>query len=129
MGKVEKATQRSLSAQSRRKKWGTRDNIFYKSKSGKITNMSNYTASQFHSAYSKILGGKSSGSSGGSGGGSYSSSLANKMTQISRRAENSLKAESSLSKNNQVPSLETLDKKELVKILSQALLRQGKGGH
>lgn len=121
MGKVEKATQRSLSAQSRRKKWGTRDNIFYKSKSGKITNMSNYTASQFHSAYSKILGGKS--------GGSYSSSLTNKMTQISRRAENSLKAESSLSKNNQVPSLETLDKKELVKILSQALLRQGKGGH
>ena len=129
MGKVEKATQRSLSAQSRRKKWGTRDNIFYKRKSDKVTNRRNYTATQFHSAYSKILGGKSSGSSGGSRGGSYSSSLANKMTQISRRAENSLKAESSLSKNNQVPSLETLDKKELVKILSQALSRQSKGGH
>ena len=63
MGVVEQATQRSLAAQARRKKWKTRDNIFYKSKSGKITNMSDYSASQFHSAYTKIFSGKSSSSS------------------------------------------------------------------
>ena len=37
MGKVEQATQRSLSAQSRRKQWGTRDNIFTSSFLAKVS--------------------------------------------------------------------------------------------
>lgn len=130
MGKVEQATQRSLSAQSRRKKWKTRDNIFYKSKSGKITNMSNYTASQFHSAYTQILGGKSSssGSGGGSGGGS-DGSYTNRLAQIFRHGANNAMAQYQHAMVDSRVPLATLNKNQLLQILSQTLQRQSKGGH
>ena len=128
MGKVEQATQRSLSAQSRRKKWKTRDNIFYKSKSGKITNMSNYTASQFHSAYTQILGGKSSSSSSSSGGGS-DGSYTNRLAQILKHGANNAMAQYQHAMVDSRVSLATLNKNQLLQILSQTLQRQSKGGH
>mgnify|MGYP004635390141 CR=1 FL=1 len=114
-----------MAAQSRRKKWGTRDNIFYKSKSGKITNMSNYNAKQFHTAYSKILGGKSGGSSGGGGGGSSS----NRTTQMLRRVSNNAVGQYQRARADKQASLANMSKNELLKLLSQTLQRQSKGGH
>ncbi len=139
MGKVEEATQRSLAAQSRRKKWGTKDNIFYKTKSGKITNMSNYNAKQFHTAYSKILGGKSSsggssgsssgGSSGSSSGGRGGGSSSNQLTQILRHGANNAMAQYQHAMADSRVSLVGLNKNQLLQILSQTLQRQSKGGH
>lgn len=118
MGVVEQATQRSLAAQARRKKWKTRDNIFYKSKSGKITNMSNYSASQFHSAYTKIFGGKS-GSSGGGGG-----SSSNRIAQILKHGANNTMAQYQHAMADNRASLANMSKNELLKLLSQTLQRQ-----
>ena len=115
MGIVEQATQRSLSAQARRKKWKTRDNIFYKSKSGKITNMSNYSASQFHWAYTKIFGGKS-GSSGGSS--------SNQLAQIFRQGGNNAAGQYQRARADKRASLANMNKNELLKLLSQTLQRQ-----
>lgn len=115
MGIVEQATQRSLSAQARRKKWKTRDNIFYKSKSGKITNMSNYSASQFHSAYTKIFGGKS---------GSSSSSSSNRIAQILKHGANNTMAQYQHAMADNRASLANMSKNELLKLLSQTLQRQ-----
>ena len=117
MGKVEQATQRSLSAQARRKKWKTRDNIFYKSKSGKITNMSNYTASQFNSAYTKIFGGKS-------GSSSRSGSSSNQLAQIFRQGANNAAGQYQRTRADKRASLANMNKNELLKLLSQTLQRQ-----
>ena len=117
MGVVEQATQRSLAAQARRKKWKTRDNIFYKSKSGKITNMSNYSASQFHSAYTKIFGGKSSSSRS-------RNSASDKLTQILKHGANNAMAQYQHAMADSRVSLAGLNKNQLLQILSQTLKRQ-----
>lgn len=126
MGVVEQATQRSLAAQARRKKWKTRDNIFYKSKSGKITNMSNYSASQFHSAYTKILGGKSSSSSSSSRSRSLSksNSASRRLDQILKHGANNAMAQYQHAMADSRVSLAGLNKNQLLQILSQTLKRQ-----
>ena len=126
MGVVEQATQRSLAAQARRKKWKTRDNIFYKSKSGKITNMSNYSASQFHSAYTKILGGKSSSGSSSSRSRclSKSNSASRRLDQILKHGANNAMAQYQHAMADSRVSLAGLNKNQLLQILSQTLKRQ-----
>lgn len=127
MGVVEQATQRSLAAQARRKKWKTRDNIFYKSKSGKITNMSNYSASQFHSAYTKIFSGKSVSSSGSSSRSrslSKSNSASRRLDQILKHGANNAMAQYQHAMADSRVSLAGLNKNQLLQILSQTLKRQ-----
>ena len=128
MGVVEQATQRSLAAQARRKKWKTRDNIFYKSKSGKITNMSDYSASQFHSAYTKIFSGKSGSSSGSSSSRSRSLSKSNsasrRLDQILKHGANNAMAQYQHAMADSRVSLAGLNKNQLLQILSQTLKRQ-----
>lgn len=128
MGVVEQATQRSLAAQARRKKWKTRDNIFYKSKSGKITNMSNYSASQFHSAYTKIFSGKSGSSNGSSSSRSRSLSKSNsasrRLDQILKHGANNAMAQYQHAMADSRVSLAGLNKNQLLQILSQTLKRQ-----
>lgn len=128
MGVVEQATQRSLAAQARRKKWKTRDNIFYKSKSGKITNMSNYSSSQFHSAYTKIFSGKSVSSSGSSSSRSRSLSKSNsasrRLDQILKHGANNAMAQYQHAMADSRVSLAGLNKNQLLQILSQTLKRQ-----
>ena len=122
MGVVEQATQRSLAAQARRKKWKTRDNIFYKSKSGKITNMSDYSASQFHSAYTKIFSGKSGSSSSRSL--SKSNSASRRLDQILKHGANNAMAQYQHAMADSRVSLAGLNKNQLLQILSQTLKRQ-----
>ena len=124
MGVVEQATQRSLAAQARRKKWKTRDNIFYKSKSGKITNMSDYSASQFHSAYTKIFGGKSGNSSSSSRSLSKSNSASRRLDQILKHGANNAMAQYQHAMADSRVSLAGLNKNQLLQILSQTLKRQ-----
>ena len=125
MGVVEQATQRSLAAQARRKKWKTRDNIFYKSKSGKITNMSDYSASQFHSAYTKIFSGKSSSSSSSrSRSLSKSNSASRRLDQILKHGANNAMAQYQHAMADSRVSLAGLNKNQLLQILSQTLKRQ-----
>lgn len=126
MGVVEQATQRSLAAQARRKKWKTRDNIFYKSKSGKITNMSNYSASQFHSAYTKIFSGKSGSSSSSSRSRSLSksNSASRRLDQILKHGANNAMAQYQHAMADSRVSLAGLNKNQLLQILSQTLKRQ-----
>lgn len=121
MGVVEQATQRSLAAQARRKKWKTRDNIFYKSKSGKITNMSDYSASQFHSAYTKIFSGKSGSSSSSS---RSSNSASRRLDQILKHGANNAMAQYQHAMADSRVSLAGLNKNQLLQILSQTLQRQ-----
>lgn len=125
MGVVEQATQRSLAAQARRKKWKTRDNIFYKSKSGKITNMSDYSASQFHSAYTKIFSGKSGSSSSRIRSISRSSNSASRrLDQILKHGANNAMAQYQHAMVDSRVSLAGLNKNQLLQILSQTLKRQ-----
>ena len=125
MGVVEQATQRSLAAQARRKKWKTRDNIFYKSKSGKITNMSNYSASQFHSAYTKIFSGKSGSSSSRIRSISRShNSASRRIDQMLKHGANNAMAQYQAAMADSRVSLAGLNKNQLLQILSQTLKRQ-----
>ena len=116
-----------MAAQARRKKWKTRDNIFYKSKSGKITNMSNYSASQFHSAYTKIFSGKSVSSSGSSSRSrslSKSNSASRRLDQILKHGANNAMAQYQHAMADSRVSLAGLNKNQLLQILSQTLKRQ-----
>lgn len=127
MGVVEQATQRSLAAQARRKKWKTRDNIFYKSKSGKITNMSDYSASQFHSAYTKIFSGKSVSGSSSSRIRNISrskNSASRRLDQILKHGANNAMAQYQHAMADSRVSLAGLNKNQLLQILSQTLKRQ-----
>ena len=127
MGVVEQATQRSLAAQARRKKWKTRDNIFYKSKSGKITNMSDYSASQFHSAYTKIFSGKSVSGSSSSRIRNISrskNSASRRIDQMLKHGANNAMAQYQAAMADSRVSLAGLNKNQLLQILSQTLKRQ-----
>ena len=115
-----------MAAQARRKKWKTRDNIFYQSKSGKITNMSDYSASQFHSAYTKIFSGKSGSSisSSRSRSLSKSNSASRRLDQILKHGANNAMAQYQHAMADSRVSLAGLNKNQLLQILSQTLKRQ-----
>ena len=78
--------------------------------------------------YKKMFGGGGgSGSSEGGGGGGGSSS--NRVTQLLRHVANNAVGQFQRARANKQSQLEGMDKKDLVKLLSQALSRQSKGGH
>lgn len=119
--------QQAMDAQNRRRLWHGKGKIIH-SKNGKQTDVSNYNFGQYKQMYKKMFGGGGgSGSSGGGGGGGGSSS--NRVTQLLRHVANNAVGQFQRARANKQSQLEGMNKKDLVKLLSQALSRQGKGGH
>lgn len=120
--------QQAMDAQNRRRLWHGKGKIIH-SKNGKQTDVSNYNFGQYKQMYKKMFGGGGggSGSSGGGGGGGGSSS--NRVTQLLRHVANNAVGQFQRARANKQSQLEGMDKKDLVKLLSQALSRQSKGGH
>lgn len=120
--------QQAMDAQNRRRLWHGKGKIIH-SKNGKQTDVSNYNFGQYKQMYKKMFGGggSSGGSSGGGGGGGGSSS--NRVTQLLRHVANNAVGQFQRARANKQSQLEGMNKKDLVKLLSQALSRQGKGGH
>lgn len=119
--------QQAMDAQNRRRLWHGKGKIIH-SKNGKQTDVSNYNFGQYKQMYKKMFGGGGgSGSSGDGGGGGGSSS--NRVTQLLRHVANNAVGQFQRARANKQSQLEGMNKKDLVKLLSQALSRQGKGGH
>ena len=120
--------QQAMDAQNRRRLWHGKGKIIH-SKNGKQTDVSNYNFGQYKQMYKKMFGGggSSGGSSGGGGGGGGSSS--NRVTQLLRHVANNAVGQFQRARANKQSQLEGMNKKDLVKLLSQALSRQSKGGH
>ena len=120
--------QQAMDAQNRRRLWHGKGKIIH-SKNGKQTDVSNYNFGQYKQMYKKMFGGggSSGGSSGGGGGGGGSSS--NRVTQLLRHVANNAVGQFQRARANKQSQLNGMNKKDLVKLLSQALSRQGKGGH
>ena len=119
--------QQAMDAQNRRRLWHGKGKIIH-SKNGKQTDVSNYNFGQYKQMYKKMFGGGGgSGSSGGGGGGGGSSS--NRVTQLLRHVANNAVGQFQRARANKQSQLEGMNKKDLVKLLSQALSRQSKGGH
>ena len=120
--------QQAMDAQNRRRLWHGKGKIIH-SKNGKQTDVSNYNFGQYKQMYKNMFGGGSSsgGSSGGGGGGGGSSS--NRVTQLLRHVANNAVGQFQRARANKQSQLNGMNKKDLVKLLSQALSRQGKGGH
>ena len=119
--------QQAMDAQNRRRLWHGKGKIIH-SKNGKQTDVSNYNFGQYKQMYKKMFGGGGgSGSSEGGGGGGGSSS--NRVTQLLRHVANNAVGQFQRARANKQSQLEGMDKKDLVKLLSQALSRQSKGGH
>ena len=129
--------QQAMDAQNRRRLWHGKGKIIH-SKNGKQTDVSNYNFGQYKQMYKKMFGGGGSsgdssgggdsGSSGGSSGGGGGSS-SNRVTQLLRHVANNAVGQFQRARANKQSQLEGMNKKDLVKLLSQALSRQGKGGH
>lgn len=121
--------QQAMDAQNRRRLWHGKGKIIH-SKNGKQTDVSNYNFGQYKQMYKKMFGGGGggSGSSGGSSGGGGGSS-SNRVTQLLRHVANNAVGQFQRARANKQSQLEGMDKKDLVKLLSQALSRQSKGGH
>lgn len=117
--------QQAMDAQNRRRLWYGKGKIIH-SKNGKQTDVSNYNFGQYEQMYKKMFGGSSSGGSSGGGGGGSSS---NRVTQLLRHVANNAAGQFQRARANKQSQLEGMDKKDLVKLLSQALSRQSKGGH
>lgn len=117
--------QQAMDAQNRRRLWHGKGKIIH-SKNGKQTDVSNYNFGQYKQMYKKMFGGSSSGGSSGGGGGGSSS---NRVTQLLRHVANNAVGQFQRARANKQSQLEGMNKKDLVKLLSQALSRQGKGGH
>lgn len=117
--------QQAMDAQNRRRLWHGKGKIIH-SKNGKQTDVSNYNFGQYKQMYKKMFGG-GGGGSGSSGGSSGSSS--NRVTQLLRHVANNAVGQFQRARANKQSQLEGMNKKDLVKLLSQALSRQGKGGH
>lgn len=117
--------QQAMDAQNRRRLWHGKGKIIH-SKNGKQTDVSNYNFGQYKQMYKKMFGGSSSGGSSGGGGGGSSS---NRVTQLLRHVANNAVGQFQRARANKQSQLEGMDKKDLVKLLSQALSRQSKGGH
>ena len=120
--------QQAMDAQNRRRLWHGKGKIIH-SKNGKQTDVSNYNFGQYKQMYKKMFGGggSSGSSSGGGGGGGGSSS--NRVTQLLRHVANNAVGQFQRARANKQSQLEGMNKKDLVKLLSQALSRQSKGGH
>ena len=119
--------QQAMDAQNRRRLWHGKGKIIH-SKNGKQTDVSNYNFGQYKQMYKKMFGGGGgSGSSGGGGGGGGSSS--NRVTQLLRHVANNAVSQFQRARANKQSQLEGMNRKDLVKLLAQALSRQGKGGH
>ena len=120
--------QQAMDAQNRRRLWHGKGKIIH-SKNGKQTDVSNYNFGQYKQMYKKMFGGGGggSGSRGGGGGGGGSSS--NRVTQLLRHVANNAVGQFQRARANKQSQLEGMNKKDLVKLLSQALSRQSKGGH
>ena len=116
--------QQAMDAQNRRRLWHGKGKIIH-SKNGKQTDVSNYNFGQYKQMYKKMFGG--GGSSGGGGGAGGSSS--NRVTQLLRHVANNAVGQFQRARANKQSQLEGMNKKDLVKLLSQALSRQSKGGH
>lgn len=117
--------QQAMDAQNRRRLWHGKGKIIH-SKNGKQTDVSNYNFGQYKQMYKKMFGGSSSGGSSGGGGGGSSS---NRVTQLLRHVANNAVGQFQRARANKQSQLEGMNKKDLVKLLSQALSRQSKGGH
>ena len=117
--------QQAMDAQNRRRLWHGKGKIIH-SKNGKQTDVSNYNFGQYKQMYKKMFGG-GGGGSGSSGGGGGSSS--NRVTQLLRHVANNAVGQFQRARANKQSQLEGMNKKDLVKLLSQALSRQSKGGH
>lgn len=117
--------QQAMDAQNRRRLWHGKGKIIH-SKNGKQTDVSNYNFGQYEQMYKKMFGGSSSGGSSGGGGGGSSS---NRVTQLLRHVANNAAGQFQRARANKQSQLEGMNKKDLVKLLSQALSRQSKGGH
>ena len=117
--------QQAMDAQNRRRLWHGKGKIIH-SKNGKQTDVSNYNFGQYKQMYKKMFGG--GGSSGGSSGGGGGSS-SNRVTQLLRHVANNAVGQFQRARANKQSQLEGMNKKDLVKLLSQALSRQSKGGH
>lgn len=120
--------QQAMDAQNRRRLWHGKGKIIH-SKNGKQTDVSNYNFGQYKQMYKKMFGGGGSGSSGGSSGGGGGGSSSNRVTQLLRHVANNAVGQFQRARANKQSQLEGMDKKDLVKLLSQALSRQSKGGH
>ena len=116
--------QQAMDAQNRRRLQHGKGKIIH-SKNGKQTDVSNYNFGQYKQMYKKMFGG--GGGSGSSGGGGGSSS--NRVTQLLRHVANNEVGQFQRARANKQSQLEGMNKKDLVKLLSQALSRQSKGGH
>ena len=121
--------QQAMDAQNRRRLWHGKGKIIH-SKNGKQTDVSNYNFGQYKQMYKKMFGGGGgSGSSGGSSGGGGGGSSSNRVTQLLRHVANNAVGQFQRARANKQSQLEGMNKKDLVKLLSQALSRQSKGGH
>lgn len=118
--------QQAMDAQNRRRLWHGKGKIIH-SKNGKQTDVSNYNFGQYKQMYKKMFGG--GGSSGGSSGGGGGGSSSNRVTQLLRHVANNAVGQFQRARANKQSQLEGMNKKDLVKLLSQALSRQSKGGH
>ena len=116
--------QQAMDAQNRRRLWHGKGKIIH-SKNGKQTDVSNYNFGQYKQMYKKMFGG--GGESGSSGGGGGSSS--NRVTQLLRHVANNAVGQFQRARANKQSQLANMDKKDLLKLLSQTLQRQSKGGH
>ena len=76
--------------------------------------------------YKKMFGG---GGGGSGSSGSSSGSSSNRVTQLLRHVANNAVGQFQRARANKQSQLEGMNKKDLVKLLSQALSRQSKGGH
>lgn len=121
--------QQAMDAQNRRRLWHGKGKIIH-SKNGKQTDVSNYNFGQYKQMYKKMFGGGGggSGSSGGSSGGGGGSS-SNRVTQLLRHVANNAVGQFQRARANKQSQLANMDKKDLLKLLSQTLQRQSKGGH
>ena len=117
--------QQAMDAQNRRRLWHGKGKIIH-SKNGKQTDVSNYNFGQYKQMYKKMFGG---GGGGSGSSGSSSGSSANRGTQLLRHVANNAVGQFQRARANKQSQLEGMNKKDLVKLLSQALSRQSKGGH
>ena len=117
--------QQAMDAQNRRRLWHGKGKIIH-SKNGKQTDVSNYNFGQYKQMYKKMFGG---GGGGSGSSGSSSGSSSNRVTQLLRHVANNAVGQFQRARANKQSQLEGMNKKDLVKLLSQALSRQSKGGH
>ena len=121
--------QQAMDAQRRRKAWNGKGK-FGLIKNGKYTDVSNYSFDQYKQMYTEMFSRQkvAKKSSSISLRKVLGSRYNNRIEQASRRGRLADQTMNHLSAN-QPPSLANMNKNQLMKLLSQALQRQSKGGH